>query len=857
MATNHAFNLVKKTLRHMEHISEGHQVGGILLAGDPGIGKTTFISMLGSLLGLKTIVIEVPHITEEHLINIPFMVFNPVTNSSATMTDKVSTQPSEYKMVLAQSNLFTQMTTGTMMNDEAYLQHIQKAPKHVQEMFTALGGNATTIPPLIEQARGRHKTILFLDEFYRQTSMRIRNILRGILNGNVGMHKIPRDVYIMYASNMKDQGLDQIPSNHQFNVVEHKAPQSGDWFNWLVSTYEKHSHIKLNHQVIDKFKALLTDEDISFTDADSDVRTSPRRWEQILLYINTSLPVKDLEDARALITNVKNSFIHYKTEQHSSLSVKVVKAVTELIKDTSDISIDENNTLDGTEWRKSLLHYIQQQKAGGSSRKHIPVVSGLPGIGKTTAAASVAASEDLRLIEIDVGEIYAEDAIGMPLPGQRNGDNITVNFSMPKLYQQIMGLIKKRDDAYIELLKHEYGAKAPQHIKAYEKQEWKYLIFFDELNRVDEKTFNSLRKVILEKNFGPSGNGDGGTLALPKQAIVVAAINPEGVGTSDLTDHFRDVIDIIPAKGSWADTREWLSKKKFKNTSAEMLTTAMTIIDSFIKKFSTKEASVPKQQRPFQLVISGTDLYISPREYADMYSTLVREIKAGVGEVSDREDDIRTPMNEAVGDALEDSLNMIFYKSESGIEKDEFMHALKIWVANLPDSMFAELLSRQATGGMSSGNALAPYLEGRDLTSMPNDNHIINAHNLSNHAQIIDELKILLNDKLIDDKTITKYMIKRDQPKIVVSGESLKVDNSQNASLVENFFLALLGALHLHDFVHDRIAIVGSALNIALSDVRKNLVKKGVLSEDVSDELTDAAVEIRADMAQMIADLKK
>ena len=158
-----ALKLVKKTLRHMDAMSSGHQVGGILLAGDPGIGKTTFISMLGKLLGMKTIVIEVPHITEEHLINIPFIVFNPQGGKESGNTEI----DSEYKLVLAQSNLYTQMTSAAPMSDANYLSYMKSAPRHVQELFKALGGNEDTIPPSIAEARKNHKSILFLDEYYR------------------------------------------------------------------------------------------------------------------------------------------------------------------------------------------------------------------------------------------------------------------------------------------------------------------------------------------------------------------------------------------------------------------------------------------------------------------------------------------------------------------------------------------------------------------------------------------------------------------------------------------------------------------------------------------------------------------
>lgn len=855
IASNNAtLNLVKKVLRHMGSMSEGHQVGGILLAGDPGIGKTSFVTMLGSLLGMKTIVIEVPHVTEEHLINIPFLVFNPQTGTSQTLNSQMS---SDYKLVLAQSNLYTQMTSVQPMTDEAYLQHIQKAPAFVQQLFLALGGSPTSIPEAIQEVRDQHKSILFLDEFYRETTTRIRNIMRGILNGNIGLHKIPASVYIMYASNMKDTGLEQIPSNHQFTVIEHRTPTKGDWFDWLVASYERESDVNLNDSVINKFKQILKDEHISAVDAEEDVRTSPRRWEQLLLYISTSLPTKDYATARTLLSNVKNNFINYQTGKHSKLHKSVIDAVAELIEETSKIKIASSDTLEPHEWRQSLLHAVEQQMKGGERRKYIPVVSGPPGIGKTTQAAAVARAHNLRLIEIDVSEIYADDAIGMPLPGERTGDNITVKFSLPKLYHQIMNIIKEKDETYKTWLRETAGPEAEQKVKEYEQQRWKYLIFFDEINRVDEKTFNSLRKVILEKNFGPSGGKDGELLKLPKEAVVVAAMNPEGVGTSELTQHFRDVIDVIPAQANWADTKAWLMAKTFKKVPPNTKEVAMNIMEEFVRKFMSKDAQKhnPKQA-PFNLDIGGIELYVAPREYADMFATLVRELAYAIKNAlsSDKSDkQIRAEVDDAVGDALEDSLNMIFYKHE--VDKDEFMHTMKLWIKQLPESVFGGLLTKKASNVSTLSGALGQYLEGKDLISMPDDVQIVNANNNMNNAQFIEQVKSTLAGKIRDEETVRKFILDESQPKIALSGDNLVREPGTKVSLLANFMFATLYSMHLHNYSNDRLMAIGKSLSHMISELRKSLIAAKKLDDDTDDAMQEAQGELRAALHDVITEL--
>lgn len=845
-AQSQNIKLIHKTLRHMVAMHEGNQHGGMLLAGDPGIGKTTFVNILGSLLGMKVVTIEVPHITEEHLINIPFVVFNPNTNQASSMHSQVKSNE-EYEMVLADSNLYTQITTGQAMNDQQYIDHIQKSPAAVQAAFKALGGSLTNIPAEIKEVREKYKVVLFLDEFYRATSMRIRNIMRGMLNGNIGKHKIPSNVYTIYASNMRDTGIDETPQNAQFNMVNYKAPSAKDWFDWLIAQYQKDSDIQLNETVMTKFKQLLKDEHISYTDAAASVRTSPRRWEQLLTYINASIPTKDISEARALITNVRNNFIHYQTGEYSDLADKVENAVIDLIKETSNLTLTRSDELEPQEWREALNQALDAQIKTGGKRKHVPVLSGPPGIGKTNFAQQVALRRNLRLIEIDVGELYADDAIGMPIPGNRSGKDITVKFTVPKLFQKINQLIVEADKHYLEQLNSLPKEEAQTEAAKYAKQKFKYLIFFDELNRVDEKTFNAMRRVILEKNFGPSGKSDGSNLELPKEALVVGAINPEGTGVTELTEHFRDVIDVIPAHGGWTLLKKYLMAKKYKKYPEDMKTTAWSIIDLFSNKFKTQRRNVKAEQQRFYLDIGGSEVYVPPREYTDMFNTLIREIgstiEQALADPGIKEEQIRPLVDEAAADAMEDSLN--FPMKKAGVEPDEFMSTLHNWIANLPDSVYGGMLSKKASSTTSLSSSLSKYIDGEELEKMPEDMHIVNTNNLSNDAQIIDEIKAVMAAKIVDDDTVQKYLLDMSHPQVDLKGDELVIGGDP-VSLVENMFRALLYTLHIHQFSHSRVNAIQKGLSTAMSNLRKNLVKEQRLSSDVAMEASTAVAELRA-----------
>lgn len=851
--------VIETVIKNMLRMKQGIQAGGVLLTGDPGIGKTTVIEMMSYLLGIKSIIIEVPHITEEHLINIPFLVYNPATNQGQMMKSQES--DGEYKMVLAQSNLYTQITQAKAMPDAEYLEHIKNAPAHIQAAFKYFGGNETTIPPLFRSVRAKFDCILFLDEFYRQTSMRIRNILRGILNKRIGMHQLPSNTYVVYASNMKDAGLDEIPSNHQFQSVSFRAASKEDWFAWLIGKYQNDPDVQLNPTIVKKFAELLTDDDISYTDVNHEVRTSPRRWEQLMLYINGALPVENVQDAKSLLTNVKNSFINYLTKQHSELADKVLPAVRELIKETSNMEAEATN--EEHEWRETLDHQIKMQMKLGGHKRYIPVISGDPGIGKTTAAWQVAKKYDLRLIDIDVSEIYADDASGLPVPGGSAEDRATgkmsIRFSAPKLYQQIMKQIEEADANHIQNLREKFGDQAEEKIKEYQNRKYKYLILFDEINRVDEKTFNALRKVILEKNFGPAGDNSGKNLTLPKEAITMAAMNPEGVGVSELTSHFRDVIDVIPAKATWSKAKAFLESRSILSVDDTEIAqpfkeAALQLLDLFVNKFKVKSSSVPLEQQPFILDL-GAHVYVSPREYNDMYVQMVQDLDYEFSKLDEGASivEIKEAMDGPIADAFEQGLNHPLVKA--GVDGDEFIHTMKEWLRGLPPKQYGSLLTRMANTAGGVSTSMSSWLDKQDMSSMPEDLDLVNAHSGINNAQVVDQIREAIRSKIVDGQTLQKYVTGPTHKKVEFNGDDI-VHTGEQVPQLTNFVLAMLYTLRVHSFSNDRIGVIGKAVTTGIREALTSLVRTNKISVQ---QATDAMVEVanlRGDIVEFVESLE-
>lgn len=864
---NQHAKVIKTIMTNMLRMNQGVQAGGVLLRGDPGIGKTTIVEMMSAMLGIKSIIIEVPHITEEHLINIPFLVYNPENNSTQSMTSKEAPTPEdgggheEYKMVLAQSNLYTQITQVKTMNDAQYIEHIKNAPAYIQEAYKQFGGTEDQIPTIIRQVRAKFSCILFLDEFYRQTSMRIRNILRGILNKRIGMHQLPKDTYVVYASNMRDAGLDQIPSNHQFQSVEFKAATSKEWFTWFIQKYQNKPEVELNKGVILKFAKLLKDEHISYEDMAREVRTSPRRWEQLLLYINSALPAENEQDARSLLTNVKNNFINYLSKEYSDLAEPVLKAVQELIVETSNMQVSDTN--EEHDWRETLDHQIKMQKRLGEHKRHIPVISGDPGIGKTTAAWQVAKNNDLRLIDIDVSEIYADDASGLPVPGGSARDgNMSIRFSAPKLYQQIMKQIQEADQRYHDQLVQKFGEEEGEaKFKEYEGRRYKYLILFDEINRVDEKTFNALRKVILEKNFGPKGDNSGEYLKLPKEAIVIAAMNPVtgGSDVAELTSHFRDVIDIIPAKAKWSSTKQFLEGRNIQSVindteiDKSFKDAGLHLIDMFVEKFKTKKKEVPLEQRPFLLDL-GTEVYISPREYNDLYVQLVQELDYAFSELSGKEpiEQVKRVADDQITDAFEQ--NLLHPMTKAGIDNDDFIQTLKMWIRQLPIKMYGGLLTK-TTQGQGLSKIMSKWMDRTDFHTMPDDLDMVNAHNDINKSQVIEQMGHMMREKIVDDKSLSKYVTGPEHPKVEFVNNDIKMTGEPVPQLT-NFVLAMLYSLKINGFDNDRLITIGKAVSQNARDIIAFLHRTNKISADQAQDAQREIVGLRSDIMEFTDSLQ-
>ena len=492
-----------------------------------------------SLLKMQIITIEAPHVSEEDIISIPYLVKRGVNVEQESSSFKETSIG--FEVINAESALITRLKRKKRITDSEYNAFLNK-----NKILTSLANDNKEI---IEELGEKYSTVLFLDEFYRSSSKRIQNLFRTILNGKLGTTPIPANVYIIYASNMDntDGSLDDIPLNHQFDKVNFDTPDKSDFMRYMADKFtntniltgeeetDEDSKIKnpISTEVFNAFEEALADSDLGGKDDKTGIRISPRRWEEIIKYVSANIPPDNIVQARALISFMKDNFTNYAEEETSELLAKYDTIVRKLIQDNSSIEASMLTPLAKREWRHSLSAQINSKLKMGDDRKYVPIISGAPGIGKTTIIDKIAIEYNLNKIIIDASTLNSDDAMGLTTPSGE-GRNLTTEFSEPPLYTLIM---KDFDPD-----------KKPDGDNKYT-----HILFIDEISRTTKKVFNSIRSLMLDKKVG--------NLKLPDSIMIVAAMNPKDKNTEKLSDHFQDVVDVIDSEADFTDTMDYILQK--------------------------------------------------------------------------------------------------------------------------------------------------------------------------------------------------------------------------------------------------------------------------------------------------------
>lgn len=613
----------------------------IVVSGDTGLGKTTYIEQLGRILGLESIIIEVPHLVEEHLINIPYLIKKldnseeqeySFYNSEVNFKNKENAPPdaNNYSVIQAESSLITSLRNLRKIPDAQYPAYIETKLNHYEKelikSFLEENGQKTGMA-MLNNARSHWDRLLFIDEYFRTTTPVIRSLLRGILDGRIGNDYIPPKTYAMYASNLEDTSgsIEKPEKYHEFDLKEKEIPSFENWIYFTVAGGVA-KNIHWNEPVIEAFKKNMKDEHVSMNDV---VRTSPRRWSEILFYLNNLYPFKGPDDVNIAYTHIKTQF--QDDARNISGGFKVFEDILKDLAKQSGVSA-ALRPIPATKWRDILFNVVNSAVQIGSSKKYVPVVQGEPGIGKTAIVPRLESDSpgnyNLRTISIPCNTIRPDDLTGLTTPREevRNGKRVKVTeFGKPPLLTLIEKLLLSKIEIYKQLLKERenrgelQGKTAEQAYQDWDSQKYKFCVFFDEFNRVtDQRVFNSLRKLILTKEFNERYRLDPST-------VVIAAMNPGDSETMELTSHFKDAIEIIHAEASWSDFVAFMDNVEFpeaeKQTNPSLNSLAINIGKKFIHKLPTadfvSQTDQPTEKEFHWWSGSPKNIRISPRLLGD------------------------------------------------------------------------------------------------------------------------------------------------------------------------------------------------------------------------------------------------
>lgn len=610
-----------------------HRGDIMVLTGGTGIGKTAGIKQLGVLLGMDILAIEVPHIVSEAVVNIPFVKYR-----DEKIIGKSGEQINVKKpdVVLATSYLVDQLRTLQRSSPEQYEQNKTKWPADLTDIYN-------TFPKFekdrINSLRTKYRGILFLDEYWREVETDVRNILRSILERMVGQDRIPNDIYIIAASNMQDIGNTvEKPSGNQVYRPYPYPAQTKEQFLKYIMTNSKQA---IKDEVLHAFNEVLKDEHFDYDDAESEIRTSSRRLTELVRYVNASVPVRSENDAKALLANVRAMFSD--EEKQSSLYRLFDGAVRQIIKETSAQHPEWSNAKpnEKTNWKDTLEHQIKIKMELGNDRKYVPIISGRPGIGKTSHMQKIAEDLNLILVRINCQGLQSSEVTGLPLKKEeavteaKKRETTAVTFSAPKLWISIQNQMEEEKQEFLKKL-------SPKEKQKWEAQPFHYLLFFDEINRPhNQNAFNSLRRLILEKEFNENYH-------LPKDVVVVAAMNPKKYDDKvlDLTQHMKDAVDLIDTAPSWSGLMQHfksMDDSSLKDYPSESKEIAKNIINAFAERWAHTQENIKasdneritKDSLPFFLRTSSdgeeqkpeeSTTYLSPRDYDHLYKDLVTGI---------------------------------------------------------------------------------------------------------------------------------------------------------------------------------------------------------------------------------------
>ena len=608
---------LKKILDYMASSIYGETMP-VLLSGQEGVGKTSLVKELSQLLGLPLFIIE-----------------GSVSNSKNIKYTTVNINDSDLG-----EDLISQITKAKKLDQEKYINQL----KNNKNFHSQIKKSAN----LIKLIRDHYDSILLVDDCFIMDESILRNIAK---NRKIGKNKIPDKVYILFASTI-DETV-KIPMDLDFFQVNLNKITKDEWFyyfkNKFIDNEEIAKRVNIKPEVFNNFYETLNNEDINYHDKYINIRISPRKWEQLLLYINTSLPVKNKYEAQTLVANVKNFFKNYHTGIVSHLFNKILYTLTQIINQTGNFNFsayeldvsDKWIDIDGNyhyklqlfNWKSILKQQLQTKiKLDSNSKTEDELIKLTPIIHSFIPSLTI--KQDLEEIakEFDLELIF---------------ESIYDAKSLSNIIQNI---------------------KTPTKVKG--KGKYKYLIVLDEIYNIENNEFfYQLKYELLNKP------------EILDDVLIVLTLDsyigqlPKLAANQTLIN----IANVIESRPNWED----LEKHILKNTNKEyieklgfdlekavfealkLIFLNVKLIDNFYGRAVTDEESL------FYLQIGYNKLYIPPKRLYNSTKSLSNAIfnrltLFGVGKLrqATRPDkNLKNILKNSINDeTFEENYKEVFYK---------------------------------------------------------------------------------------------------------------------------------------------------------------------------------------------------
>ena len=224
----------------------------------------------------------------------------------------------------------------------------------------------------------------------------------------------------------------------------------------------------------------------------------------------------------------------------------------------------------------------------------------------------------------------------------------------------------------------------------------------------DEKTFNALRKLLLEKQFDENHK-------LHDDVMIATAINPNDTATRTLTKHTMDVLDIIDVALDWGQFTNFLdTKEKFIDLSEEIgfdihkfgVNVLRDLADQFKSDIDVEgnELTSPMVRPYYWNTPDGEVIYISPREFDQVITSFIdgvhedvldMEMEKNVGLDEEEVEEIKKSIKNNFSDAWKSTIDFVGTKHQ--LNTNDISRILKMIETKIKkdyDTMIEELLQK-------------------------------------------------------------------------------------------------------------------------------------------------------------------